>query len=76
MAKTVEIKVFQSDHKGFEKFVFRPVTPHLEYSPIGMQSVIAMMVNQLTKDFPGNTFKVVPIGPNKFNILPEPTANA
>ena len=76
MAKTIEIKVFTTDHKGFEKFVFRPVTPNCEYSPAGMQHVIGQMLAELTKSYPDNTFKVVPIGANKFNILPDLISNA
>lgn len=76
MSRAIEIKVFDSYHKGFERFRFAPVVPDMEYSKAGIDAVIAMLVAELTKQYPNNTFKVIPIGQREFNILPEKCGDA
>lgn len=74
--KSVDIKVFTSDHKSFERYRFSPVTKGTEYTVMGAKLVIAQMVELLKKQFPGNEFKVVQLNDRSFNIMPVPLANA
>lgn len=74
--RTIEVKVFASDHKAFERFRFSPVTKGVEYSEPGVKQIIAEMVEHLKLQYPGNDFRVVELSDRSFNILPEPIANA
>lgn len=68
--RTIEVKVFTSDHKGFERFRFTPLTKGIEYSPLGVKQVISEMVVHLKSQFPGNEFRIVELNDHSFNVLP------
>lgn len=76
MSKSIDVKVFTSNHKAFERFRFRPLTPGLEYSKEGINEVLTEFIAVLTKQYPENTFKVVPVGTREYNILPERSGEA
>lgn len=65
----VHIKVWTSDFTECETFVF-PCQPSVK------DELVGRFVVDLEKQFPGNTFKIVPIGPSRYNVVPQPQASA
>ena len=60
-------KVWTSDMKECESFVY-PCRNPKEFAD--------RFIEFLADRFPGNTFHLVPIGKNRFNVIPQPPANA
>jgi hypothetical protein len=65
MMPKVHIKVWTSDLKECEQFEFLqcPSRPKAE--------IVKRFVADLEKRFPGNTFRTVPIGQHRYNVIPD-----
>jgi 3-deoxy-D-manno-octulosonic-acid transferase len=62
----VHLKVWTSDFKECETFIF-PSTAPME------KELISRFIGELDKQFPDNIFKCVPVGAHRYNIVPQPT---
>ncbi|MCU1301953.1 MAG: hypothetical protein JWQ87_2237 [Candidatus Sulfotelmatobacter sp.] len=65
----VHIKVWTTDLGECETFVF-PCQSSM------VKELVERFVNELEAQFPGNKFKTVPIGLNRYNVVPQPQATA
>lgn len=65
----VHIKVWTTDLKEFETFVF-PV------QDTARDELVRRFVQELKMRFPNNDLRVIRIGKDRFNVIPHPVANA
>jgi hypothetical protein len=70
------IKVWTTDLKECETFVMHgPESP--ERRPKGLPpAFLVPFLAKLEEQFPNNTFKVVPIGKYRYNVIPQPFHSA
>lgn len=71
----VRLKVFATDGKGHQEFTLDVPRVMDEQSYVCLQHV-SQFIYALKEHFPGNEFQVVPVGRNRYNVLPQPLTNA
>jgi hypothetical protein len=69
------VKVFSSDGKASQVFNLH-VERYEDVQAHANQHEVACFIEQLKAEYPGNEFKVVPMGRNRWNVFPQPLANA
>lgn len=73
--RSVKLRVFTSDLLDYQDFVLEP-PPGKLYLRDSMKLVASQFIYDLKAQFPGNEFKLVPKGGNRYNIVPIALANA
>jgi hypothetical protein len=73
--RRITIKVFTSDWTDSESYVFQ-APPRRQFTDATAAKTVMGLLKQLDKKFPGNSFRVITIGPGQYNVIPETTAHA
>jgi hypothetical protein len=71
----LRLKVFSTDGKSSQIFTLL-VERFKDVQAEANAHEVACFIESLKREFPGNEFKVVALGRNRWNVLPQPLANA
>ena len=72
---TLRLKVYGTDLKSSQRFDLK--VPHFASSQAQANlHEVSNFIHLLKKQFPGNEFKVVKAGRNRWNVFPQPLGNA
>jgi hypothetical protein len=71
----LRLKVYGTDGKGSQEFKL-PLPRYADAQEHANMHEIANFIRLLKAQFPGNEFQVVPAGRNRWNVFPQPLANA
>lgn len=71
----LRLKVFGTDGKAAQVFML-PVPRYADQQVHANAHEIANFIHLLKAQFPGNEFKVVASGRNRWNVFPQPLAHA
>lgn len=66
--KQVEIKVFATDYKSSEKYIFN-AEAGTHFTPEGIDVILKDFKKMFDGQFPGNQMTFVPVAANKFNLV-------
>lgn len=69
--RTIHLKVFTSDGKGFERFTLSP-PPGKLWHQTELPRHMSEFIWALKDQFPGNEFKAIKVTHNRYNIVPQP----
>ena len=72
---SLRVKVFGTDLADSQQFELR-VPYFVDKQKQANLYEVSNFIGLLKKQFPGNEFKVVPTGRNRYNVFPQPLANA
>lgn len=72
---SLRLKVFGTDLKDSQQFMLK-VPYFVDEQAHANAHEVSNFVALLKKQFPGNEFKVVPADRNRYNVFPQPLANA
>jgi len=71
----LRLKVYATDGKAYQEFRF-PVPRYADAQQHANEHEIANFIRLLKAQYPGNEFQVVPAGRHRWNVFPQPLANA
>ena len=71
----LRLKVYGTDLKASQQFILK-VPRFADQQAHANLHEVSNFVQLLKKQFPGNEFKVIPCGRNRWNVFPQPLGNA
>jgi len=71
----LRVKVYGTDGKSSQVFTL-PVPRFADQQPQANLIEVSNFIHLLKKQFPGNEFQCVPSGRFRWNVFPQPLANA